>query len=279
MGWKPGSGLGPKVTPQRRSWLLDLFSTRRSSSPGGVPDADAKGLTLPPDTPMPLSEGMKAKTDTSGLGWTSDRRADSSESITVATTPQEDDIRKRLILGSDVDSNGLTGIYDEDETLKDVLERRKKQRVTDVARGVILALLVSGTAFPPDPGRQIIIGSHGIDTSHLYQGAHLPFLHTHTTSPVDGHTYMSHGVGFGPGSHGGPRPALPPRRQHLSNRPPPAPMCTGADTMAAVRRRRRHRRSLGKLVVLDGQPGGPRAVSGEQGSVLPTRLHADKHLP
>jgi G patch domain-containing protein 1 len=65
MGWRPGQGLGPRVTYKRRNELLTMLGKSASSDEKEDKEAE-KHLWPPPDTPMPV---FSTKQDSKGLGW------------------------------------------------------------------------------------------------------------------------------------------------------------------------------------------------------------------
>ncbi|CAO1630737.1 unnamed protein product [Jaminaea pallidilutea] len=131
MGWQNGSGLGPRVTQKRRSWLLRLFGNRENRSTVGSTqhEDDSKAIHLPPDTPMPSMTQNLNKQDTYGLGWArkpglaSETTQRVVEARQAPTNPSGFDIS----VLEDADEDDVNDIYATGESLSDVIARRKAE--------------------------------------------------------------------------------------------------------------------------------------------------------
>lgn len=124
MGWRPGSGLGPRVTAKRRRWMDKMFSTTAISSPKPIKEAESATVP-PPDTPMPALAGGGAKRDTHGLGW----QPGGDSAATRDRAPGAQDRRRGqgfdISVLEDADEDDVADIYSQSESIQAAIDRRR----------------------------------------------------------------------------------------------------------------------------------------------------------
>lgn len=141
MGWKPGQGLGPRVSAKRRRELMLLAKGHVESMPPQEVDEDdeeaEKHMYAPPDTSLIIFEEKK---DTRGLGWDGPSGSQASVSAMASMTDalkraREEEKGKKAgggfgIGALEYDSDGEDQVYEQPDRIEDsTLARRDDDRV------------------------------------------------------------------------------------------------------------------------------------------------------
>lgn len=122
MGWKPGTGLGPKVTPKRRSWLSRKLGIPESTTP--APQLASTALVLPPDTPMPLADAGPLKQDTHGIGYVSANGRNARPNQFAKSVENQGGFGRSVL--EDADEDDLDDIYTSNSTTENPLSSSRR---------------------------------------------------------------------------------------------------------------------------------------------------------
>lgn len=133
MGWRPGSGTGPRVTAARRALLESLYSLKPSIAAPKV-QGDQTALVFPPDTPMPaLADGMTGKKDTHGLGWEDQGQQQPPPQARTVDPMQQNQPSSRgfdISVLEEADADDVNDIFGSSETIQDAIQRRRAHQTT-----------------------------------------------------------------------------------------------------------------------------------------------------
>lgn len=128
MGWKAGWGLGPMITRARRRALEQLYI---GTTVTGGNDDDA-ALVPPPDTPMPGVVDTAQQRQTFGLGWQPSAggiKGNTGDALQKALDRSHSKHRAGFDISvlEDADDDDQRDIYAADESVKDAIERRRRE--------------------------------------------------------------------------------------------------------------------------------------------------------
>ena len=114
MGWRPGQGLGPRVSFKRRNELLAMLG--KPVPKDEMQDKEAqKHMWPPPDTPMPI---FSTKQDAKGLGWTgNDHNVSLDEALKRARAETES---RPVVAGKMTGGFGLGALEEDSDGEDDV---------------------------------------------------------------------------------------------------------------------------------------------------------------
>lgn len=142
MGWRPGQGLGPRVSFAKRIKMLAMLGMPLSAEDKKDEEA-SKHLWPPPDTPMPA---FSTKNDSKGLGWISEGQGDGLGAALRRARAEEEQNKKPVNqsggfgLGAlEVDSDGEDDVYASGTRIEDsTLNKRSAMQWNDATERVML---------------------------------------------------------------------------------------------------------------------------------------------